>query len=168
MINYQLFPKSQLISNDLVAVVNVFKKNELSISSNTEELNSNEVLSVLSDDLEKIGFKVERSKKQSDKIKIPVLFGRNGILEKSFDADGVNINTKTVLEVEAGRGVTNYQFLKDLFQACMMQDIDTLIIAIRNKYKGKSDFDTVLTFFDTLYVSGRLSLPLKRILVIGY
>lgn len=97
-----------------------------------------------------------------------MLFGRNGNLEKSFDADGVNLTTKTVIEVEAGRGVTNYQFLKDLFQACMMQDIEVLIIAIRNNYKGNSDFETVVTFFDTLYVSGRLTLPLKRILIIGY
>lgn len=168
MINYQLFPKSQQISSDLLAVVNVFQTNEDSISSKTQELSSNEVLSVLTDGLEKIGFTVEKSKKKDDKIKIPVLFGRNGNLEKSFDADGVNLTTKTVIEVEAGRGVTNYQFLKDLFQACMMQEIDVLIIAIRNNYKGNSDFETVVTFFDTLYASDRLTLPLKRILIIGY
>lgn len=168
MINYQLFPKSQQISSDLLAVVNTFQTCEKQISSQTEELSSNEVLAILADGLEKIGFTIEKSKKKEDKIKIPVLFGRNGNLEKSFDADGVNLTTKTVIEVEAGRGVTNYQFLKDLFQACMMQDIEVLIIAIRNNYKGNSDFETVVTFFDTLYVSGRLTLPLKRILIIGY
>lgn len=168
MINYQLFPKSQQISSDLLAVVNTFQTCEGQISSQIKELSSNEVLAVLADSLEKIGFTIEKSKKKEDKIKIPVLFGRNGNLEKSFDADGVNLTTKTVIEVEAGRGVTNYQFLKDLFQACMMQDIEVLIIAIRNNYKGNSDFETVVTFFDTLYVSGRLSLPLKQILIIGY
>ena len=168
MINYQLFPKSQQISSDLLAVVNVFQTNENLISSKTQELSSNEVLALLTDGLEKIGFAVEKGKKKDDKIKIPVLFGRNGNLEKSFDADGVNLATKTVIEVEAGRGVTNYQFLKDLFQACMMQEIDVLIVAIRNNYKGNADFETVVTFFDTLYVSGRLTLPLKRILIIGY
>lgn len=168
MINYQLFPKSQQISSDLLAVVNVFQTNEDTISSKTQELSSNEVLAVVADGLEKIGFTIEKSKRKDDKIKIPVLFGRNGNLEKSFDADGVNLTTKTVIEVEAGRGVTNYQFLKDLFQACMMQEIDVLTIAIRNNYKGNSDFETVVTFFDTLYVSGRLTLPLKRILIIGY
>jgi len=168
MINYQLFPKSQQISTDLLAVVQMFQANEIQISSKTHELSSNQVLAVLSEDLEKIGFTIEKSKKKDDKIKIPVLFGRNGNLEKSFDADGVNPTTKTVIEVEAGRGVTNYQFLKDLFQACMMQEIDVLIIAIRNNYKGNSDFEIVATFFDTLYVSGRLTLPLKRILIIGY
>ena len=42
------------------------------------------------------------------------LFGKNGKLEKSFEADALNTSRKTVLEVEAGRGVTNHQFLKDL------------------------------------------------------
>lgn len=168
MINYQLFPKSHQISSDLLAVVNVFQTNEEVISSKTQELSSNEVLAVVADGLEKLGFTIEKSKRKDDKIKIPVLFGRNGNLEKSFDADGVNLTTKTVIEVEAGRGVTNYQFLKDLFQACMMQEIDVLIISLRNNYKGNHDFETVVTFFDTLYVSGRLTLPLKRILIIGY
>ena len=106
MINYQLFPKSQQISSDLLAVVNVFQTNEDVISSKTQELQSNEVLAVVAEGLEKIGFTIEKSKRKDDKIKIPVLFGRNGNLEKSFDADGVNLTTKTVIEVEAGRGVT--------------------------------------------------------------
>ena len=103
MINYQLFPKSQQISSDLLAVVNTFQTCEKQISSQTKELSSNEVLAVVADGLEKIGFIIEKSKKKEDKIKIPVLFGRNGNLEKSFDADGVNLTTKTVIEVEAGR-----------------------------------------------------------------
>ncbi len=93
---------------------------------------------------------------------------RNGSLEKSFDADVVNLNTKTVIEVEAGRGVSNYQFLKDLFQSCMMQEIEILIIAVRNIYNGNSDFETVFKFFETMYASNRLSLPLKQIFIIGY
>jgi hypothetical protein len=53
-----------------------------------------EVLAVLADSLEKIGFTIEKSKKKEDKIKIPVLFGRNGNLKKSFDANGVNLTTE--------------------------------------------------------------------------
>lgn len=168
MIQYQLFPKYRQITQSMTLVVSVFERNLSWISSNENELNSNEVLLVLQNDLESLGFNVEKSKKKEDKIKIPVLFGRNGRLEKSFDADGMNIESKTVIEIEAGRAVSNYQFLKDLFQACMMQDIDNLIIAVRNSYRGNSDFDVVITFFETLYASGRLSLPLKRILIIGY
>lgn len=46
----------------------------------------------------------------------------NGKLDKSFEADALHKELGFVLEVEAGRGVTNNQFLKDLFQACMMSN----------------------------------------------
>lgn len=168
MIQYQLFPKYRQITTDLNSVVSVFERNFNSISSVKNVLPSNEVLCALQKDLESIGFIIEKSKKKDDKIKIPVLFGKNGRVEKSFDADGINMNSKTVLEIEAGRAVSNYQFLKDLFQACMMQDIDNLIIAVRNSYRGNPDFEVVVTFFETLYASGRIQLPLHRILIIGY
>jgi hypothetical protein len=72
------------------------------------------------------------------------------------------------LEVEAGRAVVNYQFLKDIFQACMMYGVEYLIIAVRNDYQKKDDFQKVCVFLETLYISNRLSLPLKGILIIGY
>ena len=50
----------------------------------------------------------------------------------------------------------------------MMQDVDYLVIAVRNIYNKSSDFDKVCKFFDALYASDRLVLPLKGILVIGY
>jgi CheY-like chemotaxis protein len=33
---------------------------------------------------------------------------------------------------------------------------------------GHPDFDTVVTFFQTLYTSQRLQLPLKGVLLLGY
>lgn len=89
-------------------------------------------------------------------------------MEQSFDADGYHKEKKIVIEVEAGRAVTNYQFLKDLFQACVMSDVDYLVIAVRNIYRKNQDFEKVISFFNTLYASGRLILPLKGILIIGY
>lgn len=168
MITWQFFPKSKIITEHLKNSLRVFEINEEFISSAKYNYGSNEVLECVRDGLEKINFKVEKSKKSDDKIKVPVLFGPNGKLEKFFDADGYNEETKTVIEVEAGRAVTNYQFLKDLFQACMMYDVDYLIIAVRKDYRGNPDFQNVITFFDTLYASGRLNLPLKGILIIGY
>jgi hypothetical protein len=169
MINWQFYPKSKEVPQHLKDVVKSFKNKEAIINSDSNTFSSDEVLSKVRIDLEKIGFTIEKSKKQTDKIKVPVLFGKNGALEKYFDADGYNAHTKTVIEVEAGRGVTNYQFLKDLFQACMMHDVEYLVICIRNIYLEKNkDFDTVISFFDTLYASNRLQLPLKGILVIGY
>jgi hypothetical protein len=53
-------------------------------------------------------------------------------------------------------------------QACMMHGVTTLAIAVRNQYRGNRDFERVCLFFDTLYASDRLQLPLKGLLVIGY
>jgi hypothetical protein len=113
-------------------------------------------------------FTVELSKRSDDRIKVPVLFGRNGSLEKYFDADAVNEQTKTVAEIEAGRGVVNNDFLKHLFQACMMHDVDYFVVAVRKRYQRQNNFETVYKFFDTLYASRRLTLPLRGVLVLGY
>lgn len=83
---------------------------------------------------------------------------------------------KIVIEVEAGRAVFNNQFLKDIFQACMMFEVEYLVIAVLNEYHFKvngservsHDYDSIRTFLETLYVSNRLQLPLKGILLIGY
>jgi hypothetical protein len=126
------------------------------------------VLAALRPGLVGIGYRVESSKAAVDRINVPVLFGRNGRIQKSFDADAYNREERTVLEIEAGRGVVNNQFLKDLFQACMMVDVDYLAIAVRKIYKNTKDFERVTIFFDTLYVSRRLALPFKGVLIIGY
>ncbi len=168
MINWQCYPKRKEIPNHLKDVVDIFILNQRVISSDDFTLNSNDVLEIISLNLLELNYQVEVSKKAIDKIKVPVLFGMNGKLEKYFEADDYNEELKTVIEVEAGRAVTNYQFLKDLFQACMMHDVDFLVIAVRNTYRTNKDFQSVMTFFDSLYASGRLILPLKGILIIGY
>ncbi|MCB0779453.1 MAG: hypothetical protein KDB96_08230 [Flavobacteriales bacterium] len=168
MINWQFFPRSTEPPLHLRQVVDVFVKHAEDIDSAIHTLPSNAVLSIVRAGLEELDFQVERSKSKIDKIKVPVLFGRNGMLEKSFDADGLNKATKTVIEIEAGRAVTNYQFLKDLFQACMMSNVEYLVVAVRNIYSSNKDFETMATFFDTLYASNRLQLPLKGVLAIGY
>lgn len=167
-IQYQFFPKSSGVPNSLLKVVDIFKQKENQITSLKYQLPSNDVLGIISDDIEKLGYRVEKSKRAEDKIQVPVLFGRNGLLEKYFEADGYNQLEQTVIEVEAGRAVTNYQFLKDIFQACVMHDVLYLVVAVRNIYRDQKDFDMVISFLDTLYASNRMILPLKGILIIGY
>jgi len=167
MISWQYYPKSDAIPEHLQRVVDIFKQHCDAIDSLRHKLNSNGVLLVLKDTLLSDDFKVEKGNKIEDKIKVPVLFGREGRLEKSFQVDAFQEKTGTVLEVEAGRAVTNYQFLKDLFEACMMHNVTYLVIAVRKVYR-RHDFEIVITHFDTLFASGRLKLPLKGILIIGY
>jgi len=168
MIEWIHFPKSDEAPWIVRKVVDVFKSIAPEIDSYKRDLKSNEVLASVSPGLVALGFKVEAGKKSNERILVPVLFGRNGKPEKSFEADAYHAAEKLVVEVEAGRGVLNNQFLKDLFQACMMHDVNYCGIAVRNIYKDNADFDQVVTFFETLYASNRLQLPLKGVFIIGY
>ena len=124
----------------LQQVINAFENIYSSIDSQCNNLKSNEVLAVVSPQLSAISFDFES---QGNKISVPVLFGRNGAIAKSFEADAHHKDTKTVIEVEAGRALTSYQFLKDLFEACMMNEAEYLVIAVRNFYRSSSDFDKI-------------------------
>jgi hypothetical protein len=138
------------------------------IKSPERSLNSDGVLAHLRPHLEEIGFKVESGKTKSDKIPVPVLFGLNNRVDKSFSADGLSADGKVVLEVEAGRAFVNFSFLKDVVQASLMHNVEYLVLAVRNDYKKHDDFKTIYTFLETLYISGRLVIPLKGIVLIGY
>ena len=102
------------------------------------------------------------------KIKMPVLYGECGKPSLHFEADAFNPNNNIVIEVEAGRAVTNYQFLKDFFESCCMDDADYLCIAVRLLYRKNDDYKKVCEFFDAMYASNKFSIPLKGILIIGY
>ena len=157
-------------------VIEVFRNNQDKIDSTKNTLDSNKVLEILSDDLKRIGFVVEKDKK--NKLRFGVLYGLNGKAQKSFDVDAFHAGEKIILEIEAGRAVANNQFLKDFFEACVIPDAENLIIAVRNIYYTKKkesnefreskDFEKVIKYFETLYTSNRLQIPLKRLLVIGY
>lgn len=172
MILWQYYPRSDRLPDHLGLIIQTFTSHEPVIRSiagvDESDLSSDRVLAAVSSELLQLGYRVEVSKKAIDKVQVPVLFGRNGQVEKSFEADAYDPGTGTVLEIEAGRAVVNNAFLKDLFQACMMQDVDYAAIAVRIVYRRSRDFDRVVTFFDTLYASRRLTLPLKGVLVIGY
>lgn len=147
--------------------MNVFNTNSSSICSLHNELDSNTVLRIVSNGLISLGFEIERSKSEKTKSKFLFYLGKMGKWSNLLMQTDI-IKKKIVIEVEAGRAVTNYQFLKDLFQACVMSDVDYLVIAVRNIYRKNQDFEKVISFFNTLYASGRLILPLKGILIIGY
>ena len=169
MINWVYFPKSTPLPEFGLRVVAAFEDVTDTIDSSLARSQpSDTVMSKVRPSLEKLGFRVEKGKSSEGKIVVPVLFGRKGKILKCFNADAHAAGQGWVLEVEAGRAVDNNQFLKDIFQACMMHDVLHLGIAVRNEYRGSDDFAKVESFLETLYVSGRLQLPLKGILLIGY
>lgn len=175
MINYQFFPRSHGLTPEMRAIVDCFVAVDAKKTQGVH-LKSNDMLGLVRPYLEKIKFRVETGKKHDEKIDVPVLFGENGEIDKSFYADALSEDGRIVIEVEAGRAVFNNQVLKDVFQACMMFDVEYLVIAVLNEYqffsRGKKmvsqDYQSIKTLLETLYVSNRLHLPLKGILLIGY
>ena len=174
MTNFQFFRRSHGVTREIQAVTTCFKKIETVLDDGTHRV-SNDVLALLRPHLEACGYDVERGKGRDDKIDVPVLFGENNEIDKSFYADAINKETGIVIEVEAGRAVRNNQFLKYIFQACMMFDVEYLVIAVLNEYHINTgsgivshDYQEVKTFLETLYISNRIKLPLKGILIIGY
>ena len=168
MIRWIYFPRSDRPTKLARQIVQAFEANASEIDSGSKTLESNDVLKIVSQALAALDFRVEQGKSRSQKISVPVFFGLQGKPEKSFDADAFHSGEGFVVEVEAGRAVEGNQFLKDFFQACMMQGVSYLAIAVRNRYRKGDNFETVKTFFETLYASRRLQLPLKGVLLIGY
>ena len=175
MINFQFFPRSQGVTPRIKQIIDCFKAVD-ALKQEDNHLKSNEMLALLRPYLEGIDFSVEKGKSASEQIFVPVLFGENDEVDKSFAADAWSNDHKIVIEVEAGRALFNNQFLKDIFQACMMYEVEYLVIAVLNEYKFKvngqercsHDYQLIKTFLETLYVSNRLQLPLRGILLIGY
>ncbi|OAQ39876.1 hypothetical protein A5893_09925 [Pedobacter psychrophilus] len=168
MITFQFFPRSQGITKEIKDVISCFELEYSNIKSPEFNLSSNEVLEVVRPHLEKLEFICETGKSATQKISVPVLFGYDNRIDKSFNADALSCDGKIVIEIEAGRATENNQFLKDIFQACMMFEVEYLIIVVRKVYRKHKDFEIIHTFLETLYISNRLHLPLKGILLIGY
>ena len=168
MIQYQFFPRSHGINAEMAQIVNCFVNADDKITSDNKDLTSNEVLAMLRPHFEDVGYTVESGKSKGEKIDVPVLFGIDNKVDKSFFADAISKDGKIVIEVEAGQATENHRFLKDIFEASMMFEVEYLVLAVRNRYRNHNDFNRVFTFLETLYVSNRLHLPLKGVLLIGY
>ncbi len=168
MIKFQFFPRSVGINEQIKKIIDCFKAVDDQICSPEHTLSSNEVLTVLRKMLLAVPMQVEQGKTKGLKIPVPVLFGLDNKIDQHFDADALSPDGKIVLEVEAGRAVDNYQFLKDIFQASMMYEVEYLVLAVRNNYRRHDDFKKIYSFLETLYISNRLHLPLKGVLLVGY
>jgi hypothetical protein len=162
------YPRSKQADETSKEIIDAFVTRQSEIDSCTHDYKSDDVLKIVRLNLEGAGFTVETGKKEVEKIHVPVIFGLNGKAELSYDVDAYHFEKQYAIEVEAGRGVVNYQFLKDLFEACVMSDTKYLCIAVRNVYKKTRDFEKVCKFFDAFFASGRMDIPLTGLLIIGY
>ncbi len=173
MIEWSYYPRTDPLPEFLQETIKVFNTNHLKIDStkndsNELRLKSDQVLKVLETDLSKIGYEVEKGKKKNQKIRVPVIFGRQGKVNQAFEVDGWDKKRKVVIEIEAGRAYSNHQFLKDIFEASVMVDVEYLVLAVRKVYNKQKDFNIISDWLDTLYITNRIKLDLKGILLLGY
>lgn len=115
-IQYQYFPKSSRIPDLLSLLILVFQQKDECITSSIFQLDSNDVLQCLSDKIIQLGYKVEISKRANDKIRIPVLFGRNGALEKILKLIATTQYRKLLLRLKQDELSLIINFLKIYFK----------------------------------------------------
>lgn len=173
MIRWAFFPKTDPLPKELSQPITIFQNNFEQIDSSRNDTNelrlsSDRVLALVADSFVDAGYKVETGKKKEQKIRVPVLFGHQGTISQAFEVDGWHEENRIVLEIEAGRAYTNHQFLKDIFEASVMVNVDFLVLAVRTIYKKHHDFEKITEWLETLYATNRIEFDLKGILVIGY
>ena len=164
--NWIYFPLNGRPPQPLMDVVKAVNKNIEQIRSDKNSEHSDSVLRILAFDLEQFGFNVEVGKKKNEKLSMPVLYGEKGLIDKAFEVDAVHRDTNTIVEIEAGRAVANNQFLKDFFEACMIQDAAYLCVVVRNVYKSgdnsSRDYEKVVTFFQNIVCKRAHACSVKR------
>ena len=176
-IRFTSFPHTEPPPPYTAQIVQVFRAAELAICTRTltKGLTSDAVLARLRADLCALGFEVEGGKKRDDKIKRPVFFGENGEPDLQYEIDAFHPKWKCGLEIEAGRGGMGNALYRDLVQALVMVELETLFLAVANSYRYKSgerntiskDYDKAVAVADALYGHSRIRMP-YRLVVVGY
>ena len=136
---------------------------------------SNQATAHIAAELDKLLYSVDRYPK-GNRVNLPLLFGPDGIKQRGHQADAYREDADgraTVIEIEAGTAVANNAYLKDIFEACMVDNVDYLVLAVRKLYQADKGgpnphFQFVKRALDTLYTSDRLRLPFKGVWLIGY
>jgi hypothetical protein len=146
---------------------------ESSVRKRGTKLESNEVLALLHDDLERKGYAVERGKGAAERIYRPVLFGEYGLPGKTYNIDAYHPKYRVGLEIEAGRGTKGNAVYRDLVQTSLLVDVDYLALAVLTEYKWGAkgveySYRATKEILDAIYASERLRFPMKGILLIGY
>ena len=176
-VRFTSFPRTSPPPQFTAELVEVFRAHEAQIGTKFIEdgLKSDEVLHVLRDDLVSLGFEVEAGKRSDQKILRPVFYGENGIPTLQYQIDAFNAGWACGLEVEAGRAWKGNAVYRDLITACVMIQIEHIVLAVPNAYrysmKGRRsvsrDYETAVTLAEALYGHSRLRLPYDLVIV-GY
>jgi hypothetical protein len=174
---YQFFPSTSPPPACASRIAEVFAKHRAVIDTVAlkKGLTSNDVLAKLRLDLVDLGFSVEASKLDVDKLQRPVYFGLQGDPTLRYQIDAYQPEWRCGLEIEAGRAWMGNAVYRDLVQAMVMVDVDILALAVPVAYKfnnvGKqtisNDFENTRAVVSAVYGHSRVRIP-YGLLLIGY
>lgn len=171
-IRWRVYPASQRPGPLVEQIAEVFRAQQSLIGTPPNKPRSDTVLAAVSEGLQALGFEVETSKQA--KIRVPVLYGENGMPLKTFEVDAWHPGAKAIIEVEAGIAVDARKIYQDLFEAMALPDVDFCCIAVQNAYhparktSAIDDFSRSDRILETLFASNRIALPLATVMLIGY
>lgn len=177
-IRFSSFPRTSAPPAFLHTVIARFQAVEALIGTEylVKGLKSDEVLEHLRSGLEVVGFEVEKGKGKSDKVERPVFFGENGTPTLRYEIDAYHPQWRCGLEVEAGRAFGGGNAIyRDIVQACVMDGVDHLLIAVPISYKYKAGgrpvseaaYEKTVEVANALYGHARVRLPFSLVIV-GY
>lgn len=176
-IRFTYFPRTEPPPLFVAAIAKIFQTYEVHIGTRdlVKGKTSNEVLTIMHDDLAGLGFEVESGKQKQDKISRPVFFGENGLPTLRYEIDAYHPEWHCGLEIEAGRAWMGNAIYRDLIQGLVMVQVDILILAVPNCYKYMSggrpvisnDYTNTISVAESLYGHSRFQLP-YRLVVMGY
>jgi hypothetical protein len=142
-----------------------------SIDSNVRHLQSNQVLALLRPGLIDLGYEVESG---TDRYPLPVLFGQDGRIAKSFNVDAFRPFDSIAVEIEAGGAFDNNRILHDLIKMALGVIVDCGVLVVPQKYETKrrrfrDQYEESRKLFDAIWANPeRLKLPLEGLLLVGY
>ena len=176
-LRFSTFPRTQTPPAFIAQVMDVFERHsaEIGTAQLDKGLTSDQALAVLRADLVGVGFDVEASKREKDKIKRPVFFGENAQPDLQYEVDAWHPKWRAGLEVEAGRAWMDNAVYRDLIQAVVMVEMDHLLLAVPQAYKyitrGRAtvsrDYENTISVAEALYGHSRITMPFS-LCVIGY
>ncbi|WP_375424828.1 hypothetical protein [uncultured Friedmanniella sp.] len=136
---------------------------------------SDEVLHLLAPAWREQGFLVEETKKATDRIRRPVLYGEDGREAVSYEIDAWHDDHGVAVEVEAGRGTQNNADYRDIIRTSLLLDARFLALLMPQRYAPPSlikspvqGYRRTYDLLDALYASQRLRLPFEGVLLLGY
>lgn len=171
------FPKNERPPLWVDPFLRVIADHEAALSTieKNNGLTGDQVLKKISPGLEEIGFATELSKKRSDKIIRPSLYGHNGVVSAHYELDAFHEEWGVAVEVEAGQSKSNNNDYRDIVRTSLLLDVRYLALVVPNRYRsGQSvertdkSYERARSILEAIYASSRLKLPFEGVLVVGY